>query len=210
MSGDDDLSPGQVAEVTAFVDIDAPPPGPAALVLFGTNQQDAPVRLAADRYHAGTAPLIIATGGINRHDGTVEGREFARRLAEAGVPADAVRVEDQSKTTWENVEFALPCLREALAAGLPLAAVSKWHHLRAVFCLLTQLPDAAPLYAIGWEASYGGQLVTRESWPSVPDGRRRVIRERAEVARHVADDSYRAARKHDGAWRLAAENPLRH
>lgn len=197
-----DLTPARAAELTARADIAAPPPDgePVALVLFGTNKQDEPVRIAAGCYRRGTAPLIIATGGVNRHDGSTEGREFARRLAAAGVPAGAVRVEDQSRDTWQNVELALPYLREALAAGLPLAAVSKWHHLRAVYCLRTLLPEAAPLYAIGWEPVYGGEAVTRETWPRVPDGRRRVIREVTEVTRRVAEGSYLPAVKRDGAW----------
>ena len=36
-----------------------------------------------------------------------------------------IRVEDQSKDTWQNVELALPHLREALAMRLRLAVVSK-------------------------------------------------------------------------------------
>jgi uncharacterized SAM-binding protein YcdF (DUF218 family) len=198
---DDELSAAQIATLTISVDIDAPPPDtqPSALILFGTNQT-APARIAADRYHRGLAPLIIATGGINRHDGIVEGHEFARQLAAADVPASALRVEDQSKDTWQNVELSLPYLREALAMGLPLVAVSKWYHLRAVYCLRTQLPQAVPLYAIGWEPLYAGVPVTRENWPSSPDGRRRVIRESQEVPRRVADGSYLTAMKKDGAW----------
>ena len=191
------------AVLAASVDIDAPPPDtqPCALILFGTNQA-APARIAADRYHRGLAPLIIATGGINRHNGIVEGREFARQLSAAGVLASAIRVEDQSKDTWQNVELSLAYLREALAMGLPLVAVSKWYHLRAVYCLHTQLPEAVPLYAIGWEPVYAEVLVTRDSWPSSPDGHRRVIREFQEVQRRVAEGSYLPAVKKDGAWSL--------
>ena len=203
---DGELTTEQVAALTSSVDIDAPPPGtePSALVLFGTNQT-APAHIAADRYHRGLAPLIIVTGGINRHNGIVEGREFARQLAAADVPASAVRIEDQSRDTWQNVELSLPYLREALAMGLPLVAVSKWYHLRAVYCLRTQLPEAVPLYAIGWEPVYAGTLVTRDSWPSSPDGRRRVIRESREVPRRVAEGSYLPAVKKDGAWSLGSK-----
>lgn len=202
---DGELTAAQIAVLTASVDIDAPPPDtrPSALVLFGTNQP-APARIAARRYHRGLAPLIIAAGGVNRHNGTVEGREFARQLAEEGVPASAVRVEDQSKDTWQNVELSVPHLREALALGLPLVAVSKWYHLRAVYCLRTLLPEAVPLYAIGWEPVYAGTLVTRDNWPLSPDGRRRVIRESREVPRRVAEGSYLPAAKKDGAWSLCA------
>lgn len=199
---DGELTSAQIAALTSAVDIDAPPPDtkPAALVLFGTNQITPVAQIAARRFHRGVAPVIIATGGVNRHNGVVEGREFARELAAAGVPASAVHVEDRSKDTWQNVEFSLDYLRQALAMGLPLVAVSKWYHLRAVYCLHTQLPDAAPLYAIGWEPTYAGTLITRTNWPSSPDGRRRVIRESEEVPRRVTEGSYLPAVKKNGAW----------
>ncbi len=202
---DNELAAEQAAAITAAVDIEAAPPDgePVALVLFGTNQA-APAGMAAERYHGGAAPLLIATGGINRrHNGIIEGREFARQLTEAGIPAGAIRVEDQSKDTWQNVELSLPYLREALAMGLRLAVVTKWYHLRAVYCLATRLPEAAPFYAISWEPVYADTLVTRESWPKIPDGRRRVVREFQEVPRRVADGSYRSARKAHSAWRLS-------
>ncbi len=201
---DDELTPEQAAAIAAAVDIKAAPPHgePVALVLFGTNQA-APARIGAERYHGGAARLLIATGGVNRHDGIIEGREFARQLTEAGIPVDVIRVEDQSKDTWQNVELSLPYLREALALGLGLAVVTKWYHLRAVYCLATLLPDAAPFYAISWEPVYADTRVTRENWPKIPDGRRRVVRESQEVPRRVADGSYRAATKANGAWRLS-------
>jgi uncharacterized SAM-binding protein YcdF (DUF218 family) len=197
----DDLTSQQAAEITAYVDIDAPPPDgqPVALVLFGTNQA-APAQIAAERYHRGDAPLIIATGGVNRHTGIIEAREFARQLHDAGVPPAAIRVEDQSADTWQNVELSLPYLQEALASGLRLTVVSKWYHRRAVMALHTRLPEAGPLHAIAWEPVYAGALVTRNNWPDIPDGRRRVIREWQEVSRRVNDGSYLPARKQDGTW----------
>lgn len=168
----------------------------------GTNQA-APAQIAAARYHAGAAPLVITTGGINRHTGIIEGREFARQLTQAGVPDSVIRVEDQSKDTWQNVELSLPHLRKALAMGLRLAVVSKWYHLRTVYCLATQLPEAAPFYAISWEPLYAGTLVTRTNWPKIPDGRRRVLRESQEVPRRVAEGTYRAVQKADDAWQLS-------
>lgn len=192
---------GEIAAITAQVDIEAPPPDaePVALVMFGTNQA-APARIATDRYHREAAPLIIATGGVNRHNGIIEGRDFARQLTGAGVPASAIRVEDRSANTWQNVEMSLPYLREALAMGLRLCAVSKWYHLRTVYCLRTLLPEAPPFWAIAWEPVYAGQLVTRKSWPAIPDGRRRVLRETEEVSRRVTEGSYLPAVRKDGAW----------
>ncbi len=198
---DEDLSPEQITAITAYVDIEAPPPDePTAHILFGTNQAQ-PAAIATERYRRGLAPMLIATGGVNRHNGIVEGREFARLLTTAGVPGHAIRIEDQSADTWQNVELSLPYLREALAAGLRLTVVSKWYHRRAVHALRSLLPEAGYFYAISWEPVYAGTLVTRSSWPKIPDGRRRVVRESQEVPRRVADGSYRAAAKVSGAWR---------
>jgi len=198
---DDELSPGQISTITAYVDIEAPPPDkPTAHVIFGCNQAQ-PATIVAERYHRGMAPLVIATGGVNRHNGIVEGRMFRRLLTESAVPDSSVRVEDQSANTWQNVELSLPFLREALALGLPLTAVSKWYHRRAIHVLRALLPEAEFFYAISWEPVYAGVLVTRDEWPQVPDGRRRVIREWQEVRRRVDDGSYRQAAIVAGVWR---------
>ncbi|TDD34967.1 YdcF family protein [Actinomadura sp. KC06] len=198
----DDLQPEQFPEITRFVDVEAPPPDgePSAYFLFGTNQVP-PVDIAADRYHQGLAPLIIATGGVNRHNQIVEGQVFRALLIERGVPVDAIRVEDRSANTWQNVEFALPFVREALTAGLAVTAVSKWYHRRAIHVLKTVAPEVGAFHAIGWDPVYSGEPVTRQAWPSIPAGRRRVIREWGEVSRRVADGSFAAAERLAGAWR---------
>jgi hypothetical protein len=195
------VSSGQVPAITEFVDIDATPPSavPTAHVIFGTNQFK-PAEIAAERYHRGLAPLIIVTGGINRHNGIVEGREFRRFLTESGVPDRVIRVEDQSANTWQNVEFALPYLSEALKSGLRVTAVSKWYHRRAVHALKTLVEDIGPFYGITWEPVYAGKVVTRTDWPLIPDGSRRVVREWEEVTRRVADGSFQDAYRADGSW----------
>jgi len=197
----DDISTEQVAAITAYVDIEAPPPAePTAHVIFGTNQA-APAEIVADRYHQGLAPLIIATGGVNRHNGIVEGREFHRLLIERGVPEKAIRYEDQSANTWQNVELALPYLREALSSGLSITAVSKWYHRRAIHILRTLLPDVYGFYAVTWEPVYAGTPVTRTNWPLTPDGKRRVIRESQEVPRRIVDGTLKEANLISGVWR---------
>ncbi|GAA4662305.1 YdcF family protein [Streptomyces youssoufiensis] len=197
------LTTEHIREITSYVDIDAPPPDglPVALFVFGTNQLK-PAEIAVERYHRGTAPLIILTGGVNRHNGVVEARAFRRLLLERGVPEAAIRYEDTSANTWQNVEFALPHLREALESGLRVAAVGKWYHRRALHCLTTLVPDIGPFHAISWESAYEGQAVTRTNWSRVPIGRRRVVREWEECPRRVGEGSFRDARRGgDGAWR---------
>jgi DUF218 domain len=193
-------TPSQLAEITNYVDVAVPPPGPGAHFIFGTNQV-IPVVLVVDRYQDGLAPLIIVTGGVNRHSGVVEGQEFRRALAERGIPADVVRCEDRSASTWQNVEFSQDYLKEAMNADLPVVAVCKWYHRRAIHCLQTLLPDLDTVYAITYEPVYSGMPITRENWFDHPDGRRRVLREWHEVPRRVADGTLVDVDRDSGAWR---------
>lgn len=199
---DQDLTSAQIAEITAYVDIAAPPPEgqPTAHLIFGTNQVR-PIQIVAERFHRGLAPLIIATGGVNRHNGIIEGREFRRALVERDVPDEVIRYEDRSADTWQNVEFALPLVREALGTGLTITAVSKWYHRRAIEALKTQLPEIGIFHAITWDPVYAGKPITRADWPNIPDGKRRVIREWEEVPRRVTDGTFKGASRIDGAWR---------
>lgn len=197
----DILTPAQISEITAFTDIEAMPPQrqPTAHFIFGTNQLVA-AEIAADWHLRGLAPLIIAAGGVNRHDGTIEGREFHRALTNRTVPDAAIRVEEHSANTWQNVENALPYLAEAISAGLQITAVCKWYHRRAVHILKTLVPDIGPFHVITFNPIYDDQAVTRTAWPAIAGGRRRVIREWEEVTRRVADGSLQNAMRIDGAW----------
>lgn len=194
-----ELDAEQISAITAYVDIQAPPPGPTAHVIFGTNQE-VPATIVAERFHAGLAPIVILTGGINRHNGIVEAHMFKRLLAENGVPESAIRYEDQSANTWQNVEYSLEYIRAAVASGLPVTAVSKWYHRRTIHCLRTFAPELTEIYGITWEPIYSDTPVTRDNWPSHPDGRRRVLREWQEVSRRVADGTFAGVNLVDGVW----------
>ncbi|WP_291413860.1 YdcF family protein [Actinophytocola sp.] len=194
-------TPEQLTAITEYVDVTtSTPPEATALFIFGTNQV-LPVDIAIDRHLKGLAPLIITTGGVNRHNGVVEGREFRRQLIERGADADCIRCEDQSTNTWENVEFSLPYLREALSMRLPITVICKWYHRRAIQCLRTLLPEAEAIYAITFEPVYSNVPITRTNWMDHPDGKRRVIREWQEVERRVADGSYLEMTHAGDAWR---------
>ncbi|WP_177198778.1 YdcF family protein [Streptomyces colonosanans] len=145
--------------------------------------------------------MIIATGGINRHTGVTEAQELRRLLIERGVPDTVIRYEDRAADTWQNVEFSLSYLREALEFGLRVTAVSKWYHRRTLHCLATLVPDIDSFYAISWEPIYAGRTVSRTSWPSIPDGRRRVIREWEEIPLRIKEGSFREVNLVGDAWR---------
>ncbi|MEU1880024.1 YdcF family protein [Streptosporangium sp. NPDC020072] len=196
----DDIDHEQISAITAFVDTATPPSDePTAHLIFGTNQIR-PAEIAAERYHRGLAPMIIVTGGVNRHNGIVEAAMFHRFLLERGVPDDVIRYEDRSANTWQNIEFALPFLREALERELTVTAICKWYHRRAIHILKTFVPDIGAFHVITWDPVYAGQPVTRTNWPHIPDGRRRVIREWQEVPRRVAEGSFTDVKLVNGTW----------
>jgi hypothetical protein len=194
-----DISPEQVPEITAFVDIEAPPTGPAAYFVFGTNQT-LPAGLVADRYHQGLASLIIVTGGTNRHNGIVEGHVLRDLLIERGVPENVMRVEAESADTWQNVQNSATFLDEAVQLDLPVTAVSKWYHRRAIQILATVHPKAAPLHGLSYEPVCSGVPITRDNWPEHPDGRRRVIREWQETRRRITDGGFVPLQRVNGAF----------
>lgn len=199
---DSEISLEQAAAITAFVDIQAPPPNglPTAHFVFGTNQLAPVMDLVTERHKRGLAPLIIVTGGVNRHTGIIEGHAFHRALTENGIPDKAIRVEDTSANTWQNVENAAPFIHAALANGLKITAISKWFHRRTVHALKTHALDLGSFYALGWEPNYHGQRVTRTNWLTIPDGKRRVLREWEEINRRLTTHDITPTDLIDGIW----------
>ncbi|WP_084693553.1 YdcF family protein [Actinomadura atramentaria] len=191
--------------ITDYVDIHSPPPKntPTALLIFGTNQP-APADMAAELHHRGHAPLIIATGGINRHNGVIEGQMFHRLLRDRDVPESAIRYEDRSSNTQQNIENALSYINEALAADLPITAISKWFHRRTISLLATLVPNLNTFHALGWEPIYANNPVTRENWHETPDGHRRVTREWTEVTRRTTEGTLSPTSRTTQGWTRTA------
>jgi len=86
------------------------------------------VLLAANLYQQGRAPVMVITGGRTTYSAcTVAApmRDFALRL---GVPADRIRVEEVSQSTWENAERSDAVLK---ALGVRrIVLVTDRHHMR--------------------------------------------------------------------------------
>lgn len=191
----------EAALITTYLDVEAPPPAPSAHVIFGTNQAT-PAELVANRYHQGLVPFIVLTGGVNRHTGILEAVEHCNILLQHDVPEAVIRFEASSTTTRGNVQQALPFLHEALQAGLPLTAVCKWYHRRALQQLRALLPEAPCFYAVTWEPTYDGVLVTRANWWRTSSvAARSVLKEWRVIPERLAAGSLKEVELVDGAWR---------
>lgn len=85
---------------------------------------------AASAYLAGTAPLIVASGG-RRWGAQIEARALGAELVRAGVPGDAIALELWSLTTCENAIFSAALLKR-LGAERAAVVTCAWHMPRAL------------------------------------------------------------------------------
>ncbi len=67
---------------------------------------------AAALFHQGYAPYLLCTGGIGR-GGHISEAAFCAQIAQnAGVPADAIVLEEHSRSTEENAIYAAAIMQE--------------------------------------------------------------------------------------------------
>ena len=88
----------------------------AILVLGAAVWRDGPsptlrrrAEAAARAWHEGRAARLVASGGTGTFPPS-EARTIADLLIAAGVPAERIDLEEQSRTTLENLAFSLPLL----------------------------------------------------------------------------------------------------
>ncbi|SLN51468.1 YdcF family protein [Roseisalinus antarcticus] len=105
---------------------------------------------AARLYHAGRAEVIVACGGAGA-TGDTEAATAARLLRELGVPEKAIRLEDTSRTTWENIAHALPICRDIGATDILL--VSDRYHLPRARLAAWRLGVHARGNGPGWDGT---------------------------------------------------------
>jgi uncharacterized SAM-binding protein YcdF (DUF218 family) len=83
----------------------------------------------AKLWHAHAAPIIVVCGGLG-HSPPTEAAAMAALLIKHGVPKGAIRQEDRSTTTLENIQMALPLLWRAGAQRV-LIVTDRTHGPRA-------------------------------------------------------------------------------
>ncbi|MFI5506370.1 YdcF family protein [Mycobacterium sp. NPDC051804] len=87
----------------------------AAIVLGAAVDDDVPspvfeerLRHAAELLKSGQVDWIVLTGGVGQGDTLAESEAGRDWLIGAGIPADRLLIETQSRTTKQNFVFALP------------------------------------------------------------------------------------------------------
>jgi uncharacterized SAM-binding protein YcdF (DUF218 family) len=92
------------------------------------------VTAAAALFAAGAAPRIVATGGVTARATRAEAAVLADALVAAGVPRDAIVVEDRAQSTRDNARFTARLLEPGARIWLvtqPFHAKRAEHLFRA-------------------------------------------------------------------------------
>jgi uncharacterized SAM-binding protein YcdF (DUF218 family) len=76
-------------------------------------------RAAAALFHAGGAPLVIASGGVTHGASRAEAVAIADEMRAECVPDDRILVERESKTTAENARYTARLLGRRLGTSRP-------------------------------------------------------------------------------------------
>jgi len=118
-----------------FLCVDSGPVKGDVIVVLGGGSHERPER-AAELFRNRIAPRIVVSGlgdcTINR-----------RFLIGDGVPAGAIEMENQSRTTKENAQFVIQWLRKSNSPPAKrVIVVTSWYHSRrALACFRHYAPD---------------------------------------------------------------------
>jgi len=104
-----------------------PRPSDAIVVLAGDRGER--TEYAADLYNRGFAPVMIISGGV-LYDELIYARVMAEHARELGVSREAIILEDEAETTYENAVLTKKIIRQR---GIKSAlVVSSPYHMRRV------------------------------------------------------------------------------
>ena len=141
---------GLAADVWRYAGVVADTKADAALVLGAAVLGDEPspvlverLRHAQQLFEVGDVRTIVVTGGRSPEDELSEAEASRDWLVAQGVPADAIVLENASRTTLENFQLARPIL-EAHQLGSVLVVSDPLHMRRAMLIAERVGISAAP------------------------------------------------------------------
>lgn len=116
-----------------------PAPENATVIVLGAGLHDGkPSRMLADRLNAAARYLdanpesiCIVSGGQGADEPWSEAYAMKTYLLEKGVPEERIRVEDESTSTYENVQFSKRIIEEENLSRTVVIATQEFHQFRA-------------------------------------------------------------------------------
>ncbi len=183
---------GILSDIGSFIFIeDEPIPCDLIVAVGGSFPQIA--EKAAQLYHEGFAPYVVAGGRYSVTTGKFKGVSdkkdlysgnyetesefFTDVLTKNGVPATAILREDRSGFTKENAVFARELTSKMGISVRSLILVCKRFHARRCQLLFASAFPEARIAVVPADVPVGEYDLTRENWFSTQHGRKRVLGE---------------------------------
>lgn len=154
---------GTMAEIALYARLSSDGPADAAVVLGAAVYTDRPspvfeerIRHGVDLFRAGRVKALVLTGGLGPGDRLTEAGAARDWSLGQGVPAEAILMEEASRTTQENLAFAKPILEEHGVRRVLI--VSDPLHMRRAMAIAHRLgleaePSPTPTSRyVGWKA----------------------------------------------------------
>jgi hypothetical protein len=175
------LSATVLDEITEIVFGTPEPPQPCDLIFIFGGSHPGLWTYAAEAYHAGLGPHILATGGYKstalrhhtwQHGTRAEALVIRDELADRGVPAQHIFVEDRSTNSLENVLFAQQLYNFSSLASI--LVVCRSHGVGRQCRTLRRHIDpriTVRPYAFATNVGHAGVPITRENWSTMEDSR---------------------------------------
>lgn len=190
------LNEALIDELTTIVFGDLCPPEPCGLIFIFGGSHPGIWQTGAQAYHAGLAPVILATGGYKptairhhtwEHGAKPEAHVIRDELVALGVPLTAIHVEDRSANTLENVRFALQ-VYDFDRVGSVLTVCRSHGVGRQVRTLHRHLAAHVKIVPYPFDTIVGrdGPLVTRATWMQTAEGRAAVFSHLLKILKYGA------------------------
>jgi hypothetical protein len=127
-------------------------------LVFGNSRATAALAArAADFYHQGYFPRIIASGGNINSQGLIEAHCIRDHLRRYGVPNSAILCDIFAENTQQNIQNARKVLVENPSAK-PVKSVFCFGHVKAgrrfLMTMAANWPDVIPILAAAWEGLF--------------------------------------------------------
>ncbi|HJZ87800.1 MAG TPA: YdcF family protein [Polyangia bacterium] len=152
------LAPRVALERADAIVVLGAPVGPGGAIGAALEER---VRAGVALWQRGLGQWLIVSGGAALAGLMPEAPAMAARARELGVPADAVWVEDQSRSTRENAERSAALLR---ARGLGSAiVVTQPYHLRRAIAFFTRQGISAQPYFMADSCIFEGGATSARS-----------------------------------------------
>jgi uncharacterized SAM-binding protein YcdF (DUF218 family) len=143
-------------------------PGPEAVVVLGFRNRH-PNRInalnrwrvrAALRSIDGSDATLVFCGGENPRGGAPEGPLMARYAENRGHSANVI-VEDRSRTTWENIENAIPLIKDASRIKV---VSNPLHAQKGRMYMRHQCPEVASRLVRGADYRFGEWIIFKPAF----------------------------------------------